>query len=90
LYSFSSSDNERADVCGSFPHHFHAGQKIGTVDSIDAQARKALHNPGNVAARGLDLHRHRDGVAVVLDQEEDRQLFDRGDVQGFPELAFAG
>ena len=42
------------------------------------------------AARRVDLDRHRDGVAVVLDQEDDRQLEVAGGVERLPELALAG
>ena len=44
----------------------------------------------NVAAGGLLLDRHGDRVAVVFDQIDDRQALQAGDVERFPELAFAG
>ena len=45
---------------------------------------------GNVSARRLNLDRDRDGVAVVLDEVDDRQPPGAGGIQGFPELTFAG
>ena len=38
---------------------------------------------------GLHLDRHRDRVAVVLDEEEHGQAPEAGGVQRFPELALA-
>ncbi len=55
-----------------------------------AQAREAVARPRDVAARRLHLDRHRDRVAVVLDDEHDRQLAHAGGVQRLPELALAG
>ena len=43
----------------------------------------------DVPPGGVHLDRHRDGVAVVLDQVDDRQLEVAGGVERLPELAFA-
>ena len=79
----------RADVCRGLPHGAKAGEEIGAVDGIDVQAGKRSNEAGDVAARGLDLDRNRDRVAVVFDEEEDRQAPEAGRVQRFPELALA-
>ena len=62
-----------------------------SVPSIESTCRPGndSHQPRDVAAGGLHFDRHRDRVAVVFDEEEDRQLLGAGDVQRFPELAFA-
>ena len=63
----------RAHVGGRLAHHAQAGEEIGAVDRRDVQAGKRRQQPRDVAARRLDFHGHRDGVAVVFDQKEDRQ-----------------
>ena len=63
----------------SVPSHFR---------DVEAGERRARASRWTPPAR-LDFDRHRDRVAVVLDQEEDRQLQVAGRVQRFPELAFA-
>jgi len=45
---------------------------------------------GDVAAGGLAFHRDADGVAVVLNEVKHGQALEAGEVEGFPELAFAG
>ena len=50
---------------------------------------KRSNEAGDVAASGLGLDRNRDRVAVVFDEEEDREAPEAGDVQRFPELALA-
>ena len=59
--------------------HFHA-----------LQIREARDQARDVSARRLPLHRHRNGVAVVLDQKHQRQVFQARRVHRFPELALAG
>ena len=80
----------RADVGGRLAHRAQAGEEIGAVDRVDVQAGERSHQARDVAAGGLHFDRHRDRVAVVLDEEQDRQLLDAGGVERFPELAFAG
>ena len=64
-------------------------EEIGAVDRIDVEAGKRSHQPGDVAARRLELDRHRDRVAVVFDQEQHRQAPQARRADRFPELAFA-
>ena len=51
---------------------------------------KPGHQLRDRAAGRVDLDRHRDGVAVVLHQEDHRQLEVGGGVERLPELALAG
>ena len=51
-----------------------ARDEVGAVDAQDDQARERLDQPRDVAAGRLHFDRHRDRVAVVLDQVDDRQL----------------
>ena len=43
-----------------------------------------------LAAGDLAIARHRDGVAVIFDQEQHRQAFQAGGVERLPEFALAG
>src|SRR5208283_3888447 len=52
--------------------------------------RETLDEPRNAAPGGLNFHGNGNGVAVVFDEVEERKLFGAGDVEGFPEFAFAG
>ena len=79
----------RADVGGRLAHRAEAGEEVGAVDRVDVQAGKRANQARDVAAGGLHFDRHGDRVAVVLDEEEHRQLLDAGGVERFPELAFA-
>ena len=54
------------------------------------QTRETFRESRNAAASGLNFHGNGDGVAVVFDEIEERQLFGACDVEGFPEFAFAG
>ena len=47
---------------------------------------KPRHQLRDVAAGGLALDRDRDGVAVVLDQEDHRQALEAGDVERLPRI----
>src|SRR5262245_49596788 len=70
-------------------NHLIAGHRIAAVDFLYVEARKSRDKLGNAAARGLDLDRYRNGVAVVFYQVEDRQLQVASSVQRLKELAFA-
>ena len=63
---------------------------VAAVALEDFQIGEAAGERRDRAARSLVFHRYRDGVAVVLDQEQDRQPAERGAVQRLPELALAG
>ncbi len=62
-----------------------AAERIRAVAVEHAQAAKGAQVVRNVAARGLQLRRDRDAVAVVLDEEEQRQPLRRRDVERRPE-----
>ena len=70
--------------------HREARERVAAVHLAHQQVRKAAHEPRDAAAGGLHLDRHRDRVAVVLDQVEHRQLQVAGRVQALPELALGG
>ena len=80
----------RAAVAGGFDHGTIGRDEIAAIGFDDPQTRKTRHQPGDVPACGLRLHRHRDGVAVVLDYEHDGQAPQARRVQRLPELALAG
>ncbi len=64
--------------------------RIGAVALLEMEVGEIGHQARDVAARGLHLAGHGDGVLVVLDQEQNRQLQVGGRVQRLPELALAG
>ena len=64
--------------------------KVGSVALYDLEIREARQQPRDAAAGGLHFDRHRNGVFVVLDHEEDRQLQVAGRVERLPELALGG
>ena len=68
----------------------YAVHEVGAVTLANEQIREAGHELGDAPAGGLDLDRDGDGVAVVLDHEDDRQLQVAGGVQRLPELALGG
>ena len=63
---------------------------VAAVALEDLQIGETPDERCDRAARSLVFHRYRDGVAVVLDQEQDRQPAERGAVQRLPELPLAG
>ena len=67
-----------------------AFERIGAVAFRDVQAGETAHEARDAAAGGLHFDGNGDGVAVVFDHVEQRQFFRAGDVERFPELAFAG
>ncbi len=69
-------------------HHVVGRERIATVDLLHEQVRKRAHQLGNRAAGSIDLDRHRDRVAIVLDEEDNRQLEIARRVQCFPEFPF--
>ena len=64
-----------------------AGQGVAAVHLAHQQVGEGAHQLRDAAAGGLDLDRHRDRVAVVLDEVEDGQLQVGGGVEALPELA---
>ncbi len=65
------------------------GNRIAAVHFLDIEVGEIGDQLGDRAAGSLDLDRHRDRVAVVLDQVQNGQLQVRGGVERLPELAFA-
>src|SRR5829696_6791673 len=61
-------------------------EQIGAVDN-DAGKTVTGRAVGHVVDRHLQILRHRDGVAVVLAEENDRQLVDTGEVARLVEIA---
>ena len=55
-------------------HRAIAGEEVGAVAAQHLQVRERLDQPRDVAARRLHFDRHRDRVAVVLDEIQDRRL----------------
>src|SRR5580700_6188448 len=67
-----------------------AFERIGAVAFGDMQARETADETRDAASGSLHLNRNGDGVTVVFDDIQERKLFRAGDVERFPELAFAG
>ena len=65
------------------------GEWIAAVDLLDKESRESSHQLRDRTAGGVDLDRHRNGVLVVLDQIDDRELEIAGGVEGLPKLALA-
>ena len=80
----------RADVVERFLKGAVGVLVVAAVALEDLQIREAPGERRDGAARGLVFHRHRDGVTVVLDEEQNRQSPERGAVQRLPELPLAG
>ena len=79
-----------ANVVDGRLHRGVAGEHVGAIDFGEMEIGESLHQLADVAARRVDFHRHGDGVLVVFDHEQHRQLEVRGGVQRLPELALAG
>ncbi len=67
-----------------------AFQQIGAVALFKVEVGEVGHQRADVATRRLVLDRDRDGVAVVLDHVEQRQLALGSRVQRLPEFALRG
>ncbi len=65
-------------------------EKVGPVGLGDEEVRERAHELRDRAAGRVDLDRNRDRVAVVLDEEEDRQLEIARRRERFPELPLRG
>src|SRR6202034_1325163 len=67
-----------------------AGHRIGAVDFFEMEVGESGNQTRNVAPRGLEFDRNRNGVPIVLNAENNRKVAQRDGVHGFPELAFTG
>ena len=63
-------------VCAIHGDHFESGER--------------RHQSGDIAAWRLDLDWDRDSVAVVFDQEDNRQASGASRIEGLPEFTLAG
>src|SRR5437763_16638529 len=63
--------------------------RIGAIDLGKIEVREVGHQLRDVSAGCVHLHRHRDGVSVVLADKKYRQLQVRSAVHRLPELALA-
>ena len=79
-----------AAIADRLAHGLEARDRIAAVDLEDEEIGERAHQLADAAARGLDLDRNRDRVAVVLHQVDHGQLQVAGGVEAFPELAFGG
>ena len=64
------------------------GDRVAAIDFLDQQVGEVRDELRHRPTGCLHLDRHRDGVLVVLDQEEHRQLEVAGAVHGLPPFAF--
>src|ERR1700722_5069338 len=67
-----------------------AFKRVGTIAFRDVQARETAGEFRDAAARGLDFDRNGNGVSVVFNEVDQRELFGARGVQGSPEFAFRG
>ena len=79
-----------AHVLGRPEHHVVGSHGIAAVHLLDQQAGEVADEPRDGPARRLNLDRHRDRVAVVLNEEEDGELQIAGGVERLPELSLTG
>ena len=80
----------RARVVHGRGHRPVAGEEVGAVDALDEETGERGDQLRNVATRRLHFDRDGNGVAIVLDQIDDRELERTGGVERLPELPFAG
>src|SRR5688500_11936386 len=85
--------NESRAVAGPDVFHclFHdlvRCKEVAPVDFLNKESGEATYESRNRSAGGVHFDGDRDGVTVVLDQVDDRQLKVAGGVERFPELAF--
>jgi len=66
-----------------------AGDRIGAVDFFEMEVGESGDQARNVSTCGLHFDRDGDRVAVVFHAENYWELFERGGVHRFPELALA-
>ena len=71
-------------------HGAERSQKVGAVDLLAEEAGEAGDQFGDLAAGGLAFDGDGDGVAVILDQIEEREALEAGDIERLPEFALAG
>ena len=67
-----------------------AVEHVDTVQLAHKEAWKIREGAGDAPARGLDLCWHRDGVPVVLDNEEHRKLVQGGGTDRLVQFPLAG
>src|SRR5262249_40850629 len=67
-----------------------ARNRVSSVHFFEMKVGKVLHQARNAAARGLYFDGDRDSIAVIFNNEDERQLVDGGIVQRFPEFPLAG
>jgi hypothetical protein len=67
-----------------------AGHGVTPVHLADQEVGERAEELGDAPARGLDLDGNGDGVAVVLNEVQDRQAQVGGGVETLPELALGG
>jgi hypothetical protein len=79
-----------AGVGDGFLYRGVARQVVRAVNALNQQPREVRYQPRDVAAGRLCFDGHRDRVAVVFDDDDDRQPAQAGVVERFPELSFAG
>ena len=67
-----------------------ADHRIGAVKLGKVEAGEIVYQLGDISSRRAYLDRGADRVAIVLNQENDRQLAVGGSVERLPELALRG
>ena len=67
-----------------------AVQHVGTVTLDDEEIGESGYELGDARPRSVDFHRHRDRVAVVLDEVDHWKLEIAGRIEGLPELTLRG
>jgi hypothetical protein len=60
------------------------GKRVGSIAIENAQSTKASQIAGDVAARRLMLRAHGNSVAIVFNEEQERQAFGGHDIERCP------
>ena len=67
-----------------------ARNRIRSIYFFKVEVGKATDQAGNASARRLHLDRHRDGIAIVFHDKDQRQPGISSSVQRLPELSLTG
>jgi hypothetical protein len=79
-----------AAVLGGVAQRVVGLDEVGSVDLRHEEVRESLDELRDRAAGKVDLDGNRDSVSFVFHQLQERKFLQAGDIERFPEFAFAG